>query len=202
MLAALPTACGRALPLLVARSGSWPGSKADLATGSGVRDAYGDRWSQARLPPLAHPTSHAPTHAPRPPDAHRAQLTFLIYLDDDYDGGETTFLVDAEGYPAMPRGGLIEGGPRSRVEKRRTHRARDERRREPAPAPSSLPKDACLFSVTRPSRPDAPQLRGVRVSKGSVLCFFHGDHAATAGGRLWTAVDGLRGKAQASEVAP
>eukprot|EP00908_Phaeocystis_cordata_P010881 Transcript_21730.p2 GENE.Transcript_21730~~Transcript_21730.p2 ORF type:complete len:295 (-),score=72.70 Transcript_21730:1528-2412(-) len=87
--------------------GSWPGSKADLATGSVVRDAYGDRWSQ---------------------------LTFLIYLDDDYDGGETTFLVDAEGYPAMPRGGLIEGGP------------------------------------------DAPQLRGVRVSKGSVLCFFHGDH--------------------------
>ena len=31
-----------------------------------VRDAYGDRWSQ---------------------------LTFLIYLDDDYEGGETSFLT-------------------------------------------------------------------------------------------------------------
>ena len=46
--------------------GSWPGSKADPTSGSVVRDAYGDRWSQ---------------------------LTFLIYLDDDYEGGETSFLT-------------------------------------------------------------------------------------------------------------
>ena len=60
--------------------GSWPGSKADLTNGGVTRDAYRDRWSQ---------------------------LTFLIYLDDDYDGGETTFVVDAEGRPAMPSGNVI-----------------------------------------------------------------------------------------------
>ena len=62
--------------------GSWPGSKADVANGVVVRDAYRDRWSQ---------------------------LTFLLYLDDDYDGGETTFVVDGEGRPAMPRGNMISG---------------------------------------------------------------------------------------------
>jgi hypothetical protein len=45
--------------------GSWAGSAVDTR-GKLVRDSYGDRWSQ---------------------------LTFLIYLDDDYDGGETTFWV-------------------------------------------------------------------------------------------------------------
>ena len=86
--------------------GSWPGSQADPAGGAVVRDAYGDRWSQ---------------------------LTVLLYLDDDYDGGETTFLVDRDGRAVSPRGGRA---------------------------------------------PPESELRGVRVSaRGSVLCFFHGEHA-------------------------
>ena len=48
-----------------------------------VRDAYGDRWSQ---------------------------LTFLIYLDDDYEGGETSFLVDELGRAVMPGGGRAPPG--------------------------------------------------------------------------------------------
>jgi len=51
--------------------GSWPGSA--VREGKLVRDAFGDRWSQ---------------------------LTFLIYLDADYDGGETSFFV-----PTSPRDG-------------------------------------------------------------------------------------------------
>ena len=43
--------------------GSWPGSQAHPAGGAVVRDAYGDRWSQ---------------------------LTMLLYLDEEYEGGETT----------------------------------------------------------------------------------------------------------------
>ena len=74
--------------------GSWPGSGLD-ADGRLVRDIYRDRWSQ---------------------------LTFLIYLDGEYDGGETTFFV-----------------------------------------PSHFdPRSGTLVSVAVP--------------KGSVLCFFHGDH--------------------------
>jgi len=61
--------------------GSWPGSIAgeDAASGASegagvvVRDGYDDRWSQ---------------------------LTLLLYLDGDYDGGETSFLVDERGAPA------------------------------------------------------------------------------------------------------
>ena len=52
--------------------GAWPGSALDASGHSIVRDAYGDRWSQ---------------------------LTFLLYLDDDYDGGETTFFVPSEEMP-------------------------------------------------------------------------------------------------------
>jgi len=48
--------------------GSWPGSA--VRGGRLVRDAFGDRWSQ---------------------------LTFLIYLDADYDGGETSFFVPTAG---------------------------------------------------------------------------------------------------------
>ena len=44
--------------------GSWPGS--GLVNGKLVRDIYGDRWSQ---------------------------LTFLLYLDADYEGGETRYIV-------------------------------------------------------------------------------------------------------------
>ncbi|EOD21447.1 hypothetical protein EMIHUDRAFT_241213 [Emiliania huxleyi CCMP1516] len=51
--------------------GSWPGSAA--GDGRVTRDAYGDRWSQ---------------------------MTLLLYLDDDYDGGETSFVVSEEGLPA------------------------------------------------------------------------------------------------------
>jgi hypothetical protein len=45
--------------------GAWPGSGIDTA-GNLVDDLFGDRFSQ---------------------------LTFLLYLDDDYDGGETSFVV-------------------------------------------------------------------------------------------------------------
>ena len=44
--------------------GAWPGSALNEA-GDLVQDFFGDRFSQ---------------------------LTFLLYLDDDYEGGETTFL--------------------------------------------------------------------------------------------------------------
>ena len=47
--------------------GAWPGSGIDTA-GNLVDDLFGDRFSQ---------------------------LTFLLYLDDDYDGGETSFLVSS-----------------------------------------------------------------------------------------------------------
>lgn len=75
--------------------GAWPGSGLD-GQGRLVRDAFGDRWSQ---------------------------MTFLIYLDGDYDGGETTFFV-----ADRPGGGTGE-------------------------------------------------LVSVAVPRGSVLCFFHGEHA-------------------------
>ena len=49
--------------------GSWPGSGIEPRSGRLIRDIFGDRWSQ---------------------------LTFLIYLDDGYEGGETTFFVPSE----------------------------------------------------------------------------------------------------------
>jgi len=76
--------------------GSWPGSGVG-PNGRLVRDLFGDRWSQ---------------------------LTFLIYLDGDYEGGETTFFVN-----------------------------------QPPPAPRNQ-----------------GELVSVRVPRGSVLCFFHGEH--------------------------
>ena len=68
--------------------GAWPGSALDASGHSIVRDAYGDRWSQ---------------------------LTFLLYLDDDYDGGETTFFVPSEEMPgtgslvsvSVPKGSVL-----------------------------------------------------------------------------------------------
>jgi len=56
--------------------GSWPGS--GLVNGKLVRDIYGDRWSQ---------------------------LTFLLYLDADYEGGETSFFVPKSA--ASPRSGEV-----------------------------------------------------------------------------------------------
>ena len=57
----------------------------------------------------------------------------LLYLDEEYEGGETTFLVDSHGRAASPSGGLA---------------------------------------------PPGSELRGVRVAgRGSVLCFFHGEHS-------------------------
>jgi hypothetical protein len=44
--------------------GSWPGT--GLKGGKLVYDAFGDRWSR---------------------------LTFLVYLNDDFEGGETTFFT-------------------------------------------------------------------------------------------------------------
>ena len=75
--------------------GSWPGSGLDAAGGL-ERDLFGDRWST---------------------------MTFLIYLDGEYDGGETTFFVPSD------------------------------------------------------SDPRTGELVSVSVPKGSVLCFFHGEHA-------------------------
>lgn len=44
--------------------GSWPGSKVDVSSGRLVGDAYGDRWSQ---------------------------LTWVLYLNDNFEGGQTSF---------------------------------------------------------------------------------------------------------------
>ena len=52
--------------------GSWPGSALDPSGKRVVRDAFGDRWSQ---------------------------LTFLFYLDNGYEGGETTFFVPSDTSP-------------------------------------------------------------------------------------------------------
>ena len=64
--------------------GAWPGSALNEA-GDLVQDFFGDRFSQ---------------------------LTFLLYLDDDYEGGETTFLVQDGGEAhlvsvAVPKGGAL-----------------------------------------------------------------------------------------------
>jgi hypothetical protein len=66
--------------------GSWPGSALDVQ-GELVHDAWGDRWSQ---------------------------LTFLLYLDGEYEGGETTFFVPDESGTrgelvsvTVPRGGVL-----------------------------------------------------------------------------------------------
>ena len=56
--------------------GSWPGSGLD-ATGSYVHDLYGDR---------------------------RSRLTFLIYLNDGFDAGCTTFYLPAPGGGLHARG--------------------------------------------------------------------------------------------------
>jgi hypothetical protein len=50
--------------------GAWPGSGTDPKTGEYVFDAFGDRWSR---------------------------LTFLVYLNEGFDGGTTTFYTPAEG---------------------------------------------------------------------------------------------------------
>lgn len=68
--------------------GAWPGSGLEPRSGRLVRDLFGDRWSQ---------------------------LTFLIYLDGDYDGGETTFFVPSADDPrkgelvsvAVPKGSCL-----------------------------------------------------------------------------------------------
>jgi len=46
--------------------GAWPGSGLDPTSGKYLYDAYGDRWSR---------------------------LTFLLYLNDEAEGGTTTFFV-------------------------------------------------------------------------------------------------------------
>lgn len=48
--------------------GAWPGSGLD-DEGRYVFDAYGDRWSR---------------------------LTFLVYLNDDFEGGHTTYYTPSE----------------------------------------------------------------------------------------------------------
>lgn len=59
--------------------GSWPGSR--LVDGKLVDDAWGDRWSQ---------------------------LTLLLFLSDDYDGGATRFHVDPDD-PSRPARRQHEG---------------------------------------------------------------------------------------------
>lgn len=49
--------------------GAWPGSGVDPATGEYVFEAYGDRWSR---------------------------LTFLVYLNNDFEGGCTTYYTPSE----------------------------------------------------------------------------------------------------------
>eukprot|EP00854_Cymbomonas_tetramitiformis_P019447 gene19447-23253_t len=52
--------------------GSWPGSGLDPRTGEYVQDAFRDR---------------------------RSRLTFLVYLNDGFEGGSTTFYIPAPGRP-------------------------------------------------------------------------------------------------------
>jgi len=54
--------------------GAWPGSGVSPSTDQLVHDMYGDRFSQ---------------------------LTFVLYLNDDFEGGETSFY--------LPKGGPIQG---------------------------------------------------------------------------------------------
>jgi hypothetical protein len=49
--------------------GSWPGSQIDPETGQVVHDAFGERWST---------------------------MTAVIYLNDDFQGGETRFFVPVD----------------------------------------------------------------------------------------------------------
>lgn len=49
--------------------GAWPGSGVDPKTGEYVFDAFGDRWSR---------------------------LTFLVYLNDGFEGGCTTYYTPSE----------------------------------------------------------------------------------------------------------
>ena len=56
--------------------GSWPGSR--VVDGELIANAFDDRWSQ---------------------------LTFLLFLSDDYEGGATQFYIDAQD-PARPAHGL------------------------------------------------------------------------------------------------
>lgn len=49
--------------------GAWPGSGVDPETKEYVFDAYGDRWSR---------------------------LTFLVYLNDGFEGGCTTYYTPSE----------------------------------------------------------------------------------------------------------
>ena len=49
--------------------GAWPGSGVDPKTGEYVFDAFGDRWSR---------------------------LTFLVYLNDDFEGGCTTYYTPSK----------------------------------------------------------------------------------------------------------
>ena len=66
--------------------GSWPGAGLDARTGAFLMDAHGDR---------------------------RSRLTFLMYLNDDFDGGATTFYVPSAGaaglraYGVQPRIGTV-----------------------------------------------------------------------------------------------
>ncbi len=62
--------------------GSWPGSGLDARSGTYVHDAFGDR---------------------------RSRLTFLMYLNDGFEGGCTTFYMPGEG------GGLNAHGVRPRA---------------------------------------------------------------------------------------
>ena len=65
--------------------GSWPGSGLDVTTGRYVHDAFGDR---------------------------RSRLTFLMYLNDNFEGGCTTFYMPAAGgglqaQGVQPRAGAV-----------------------------------------------------------------------------------------------
>ena len=77
--------------------GAWPGSALDPSTGAYLFDAYGDRWSR---------------------------LTFLVYLNEGFEGGATTFyspapegsgrVLDARG--VEPHAGCVLVFPHGEVE--------------------------------------------------------------------------------------
>lgn len=75
--------------------GAWAGSGLDPVTGKYLYDAYGDRWSR---------------------------LTFLLYLNDEAEGGTTTFFVPSaqvgfmDAFPVTPRMGAVLCFPHGDIE--------------------------------------------------------------------------------------
>jgi hypothetical protein len=139
--------------------GAWPGSALNEA-GELVQDFFGDRFSQ---------------------------LTFLLYLDDDYEGGETTFLVQdpSEDHLVSVR---VPKGNHSRRHRRGVAPAHTPRRglllvhscRGQVPETPLPPRGRRRRLGHRDSRTSEPaqwtDAHLIKCCAGGALCFFHGEH--------------------------